>query len=128
MIDGDTIEIHGQRIRLWGIDAPESDQLCIGPDSQPFRCGAAAALALAEKIGSRSVTCSPRDVDRYGRVVALCFAAGEDMLSGWFAPATRSIGRDIPMELTRRSRQMLTVPKPASGLGASPSRGRIRHA
>jgi hypothetical protein len=26
--DGDTIEIHSQRIRLWGIDAPESDQLC----------------------------------------------------------------------------------------------------
>jgi endonuclease YncB( thermonuclease family) len=24
VIDGDTLEIHGTRIRLWGIDAPES--------------------------------------------------------------------------------------------------------
>jgi len=28
IIDGDTLEIHGTRVRLWGIDAPESDQLC----------------------------------------------------------------------------------------------------
>lgn len=34
VIDGDTIEIHGTRIRLWGIDAPESDQLCRGEDSE----------------------------------------------------------------------------------------------
>jgi len=28
VIDGDTIEVHGQRIRIHGIDAPESRQLC----------------------------------------------------------------------------------------------------
>ncbi|HEX7883996.1 MAG TPA: hypothetical protein VF499_14825, partial [Afipia sp.] len=28
VIDGDTIEIHGTRVRLYGIDAPEHDQLC----------------------------------------------------------------------------------------------------
>jgi endonuclease YncB( thermonuclease family) len=33
IIDGDTLEIHGRRIRLWGIDAPESSQLCRGEDS-----------------------------------------------------------------------------------------------
>jgi endonuclease YncB( thermonuclease family) len=38
-IDGDTIEIHGTRIRLSGIDAPESDQLCRGDDSSQYRCG-----------------------------------------------------------------------------------------
>jgi endonuclease YncB( thermonuclease family) len=29
VIDGDTIDIHGTRIRLYGIDAPESSQLCL---------------------------------------------------------------------------------------------------
>jgi endonuclease YncB( thermonuclease family) len=33
VIDGDTLEIHGTHIRLWGIDAPETTQLCCGDDS-----------------------------------------------------------------------------------------------
>jgi endonuclease YncB( thermonuclease family) len=39
IIDGDTLEIHGTRIRLWAIDAPESDQLCRNQDSEHYRCG-----------------------------------------------------------------------------------------
>ena len=46
VIDGDTLEIHSTRIRLWGIDAPESTQLCRGEDSDPYRCGAQAANDL----------------------------------------------------------------------------------
>lgn len=46
IIDGDTLEIHGTRIRLWGIDAPESSQLCRGDDSLPYRCSANVASAL----------------------------------------------------------------------------------
>jgi endonuclease YncB( thermonuclease family) len=40
IIDGETLEIHGARIRLSGIDAPESTQLCRGEDSLQYRCGA----------------------------------------------------------------------------------------
>ena len=36
-IDGDTIEVHGQTIRLHEIDAPESRQLCF-IDGKPWRC------------------------------------------------------------------------------------------
>jgi endonuclease YncB( thermonuclease family) len=48
VIDGDTLEIHGQRIRLSVIDAPESDQLCRGDDSLQYRCGAQAANELRQ--------------------------------------------------------------------------------
>jgi endonuclease YncB( thermonuclease family) len=82
IIDGDTLEIHGTRIRLWGIDAPESSQLCRGSDSLPYRCGAPAANDLDGFIAKRPVNCIPISLDRYGRTVATCSVGGAD-LGGW---------------------------------------------
>jgi len=79
VIDGDTLEIHGQRIRLWGIDAPESNQLCRGADSLPYRCGAKAANALDAWLAGRPVACRPIARDRYGRTVAACEVDGRDL-------------------------------------------------
>jgi hypothetical protein len=66
---------------LHGIDAPESDQLCL-LNGGPSQCGQEAAHVLFDKIGDSVVSCEPRDIDRYGRVVAVCFAHGED-LNAW---------------------------------------------
>jgi endonuclease YncB( thermonuclease family) len=93
VIDGDTIEIHGRRIRLHGFDAPESAQRCLDKDGAPWPCGQRASLALADKIGRRTVTCRPVDIDRWERLVARCFVGGEDlgafMVAGGHAVAYR---------------------------------------
>ncbi|MDR6950659.1 endonuclease YncB(thermonuclease family) [Ancylobacter sp. 3268] len=70
-IDGDTIEIHGQRIRLNGIDAPESRQVCQRADGSPYRCGQVAALAVADWIGRATVTCEPHGHDRWRRATRI---------------------------------------------------------
>jgi endonuclease YncB( thermonuclease family) len=79
VIDGDTLEIHGKRIRLWGIDAPESSQICKDAAGQNYRCGQKTAFALADMIARRTVSCVPQDMDRYGRVVAECSIAGANV-------------------------------------------------
>src|SRR3979490_1669642 len=79
VVDGDTLDIHGTRIRLWGVDAPESSQLCRGADSNLYRCGAKAANDLDSFIARRPVNCTPVAADQYGRTVATCSVAGADI-------------------------------------------------
>lgn len=96
IIDGDTLKMHGARIRLWGIDAAESSQLCRGDDSLQYRCGAKAASELDRFINGRAVSCVPVALDRYGRTVASCAVGVLTLASGWSAAASRWIGRSTP--------------------------------
>jgi endonuclease YncB( thermonuclease family) len=79
IIDGDTLEIHGTRIRLWGIDTPESDQLCRNQDSEHYRCGQKAANDLDALVARRPVACIEVDRDQYKRSFAVCTVAGIDL-------------------------------------------------
>ncbi len=82
VIDGDTVEVQGAKIRMHGIDAPESKQSCQRPNGEFWACGKQATLALVEKINGSQIQCDGRDQDRYGRVIAVCFSGDID-LNAW---------------------------------------------
>ena len=82
VIDGDTIEIGATRIRLWGIDAPESNQLCRANNGSQYPCGAKATHELAAFISERPVNCEPVSLDENGQTSATCSVDGVD-LGGW---------------------------------------------
>lgn len=78
VIDGDTLEMHGIKIRFHGADAFESDQLC-QRGGRAWRCGQVAANQLAAAINRRPVRCAILDTDYYGRPVGVCTVAGVDL-------------------------------------------------
>ena len=79
VIDGDTIEIAGNRIRLHGIDALEGRQRCRRADGTSWACGREAARALRGMIAGSRVSCRIHGRDQYGRALGTCYANGADL-------------------------------------------------
>ncbi|MGV3491281.1 MAG: thermonuclease family protein [Devosia sp.] len=77
VVDGDTLDIAGQRIRLAGIDGPERDQTCLSADGTSWPCGQAATDGLRAAVRNAQVTCEPERRDRYDRIIATCRLTGD---------------------------------------------------
>ncbi len=102
ILDGDTIMLTGQKIRLEGIDAPEFSQTCSGKTG-PYACGREAKKQLAALAKGGIVECSGWQNDKYGRFLGTCIAGKTEMnrqmvLSGWAV----SYGGFLAEELTAR--------------------------
>lgn len=73
--DGDSLVVNGSRVRLHGIDSPETHQSCA--DGWP--AGMMATQALRDLVRGHVVTCEPKTTDRFGRAVSVCRADGVDL-------------------------------------------------
>ncbi len=94
VVDGDTIEIHGKRIRPQGYDTPERNKMCGSVNVYQE-----ASLALADLIGRRTVTCVDTGERNNGRIIGVCSVGGVDLgdhvvSQGW--------GRDWPRFSNRK--------------------------
>ena len=115
--DGDTIAIDGERIRLFGIDAPER--------AQPG--GSEATTTLRRLIGAATPRCQRVDTDRYGRTVALCAVGGADLSlamvrAGWAVAWCYYLRRQRPALLAPFRRAEAEAKAARRGMWARPFR------
>ena len=84
VIDGETLEIQNQRIKLWGVDAPELNQTCKNGQDAGYDCGKEAASALSQWLTElQPVRCEPRGNDNSGNTIAICYTSTGDDIAGW---------------------------------------------
>ena len=78
VVDGDTIIIGKDKIRLEGIDAPELKQLCLRSGVE-YRCGIKSRGHLKQLSRKGNMRCSAWQRDKYERLLGRCFVAKVDV-------------------------------------------------
>ncbi|WP_168707758.1 thermonuclease family protein [Sphingopyxis sp. PAMC25046] len=108
--DGDTLNLTGVVVRLYGIDAPELKQTCMRGDSR-WACGREAAGKLAALVEGHTVRCEQRDIDDYGRTVAMCRVGRADLSAaivdaGLAVALSKFTAAYVPNEARARERKL----------------------
>jgi endonuclease YncB( thermonuclease family) len=128
VVDGDTIDMTGTRIRIAHIDAPEAKQTCTKEDVE-WACGTDATSELASIINGNAVACTVISVDVYGRQVATCqagiFNIGRELVRRGMAVVTESAPYEYEQatEIAKRLRSGLwasTFALPSDWRAANP--------
>lgn len=79
VVDGDTLAVGNQRLRLTGIDAPELAQTCRLRQGEEWACGEAARALLVRLIAGAALECRGSSTDRYHRLLVSCFGNGQNI-------------------------------------------------
>jgi len=82
VVDGDTLTVGGVRVRLEGIDAPETDQICLDAKGARWTCGIESRDRLALLIAGQTIRCVSSGIDRYGRSLGTCFLGTSNLSAG----------------------------------------------
>jgi endonuclease YncB( thermonuclease family) len=102
VVDGDTLQIGDVTIRLFGIDAPEADQTCQSDSGDSWPCGVWVTEQVAARFGGQMADCATLEQDRYGRDVARCHVARQDvgrvLVAAGLATAYRAYAWDYDLE------------------------------
>ncbi len=111
VVDGDTLRVAGQSVRIHGIDTPERDQTCRTEHGVIYGCGVVATAAMIQLIGQHPVTCNGQDRDKYQRVVAKCVAGDRDLgaalVARGYATAYQRYSLDyVPQEQAARAARL----------------------
>ena len=100
VIDADTFDVGGTRVRLHGVDAPEAAQACLDPLGRPWDCGAWATARARALWEGREAACALVEIDRYGREVSRCEVGdvGAALVASGAAFAYTDYSRDYEAE------------------------------
>ncbi len=79
VVDGDTVRLNGQRVRILGIDAPEIKQTCSTKEGLDWACGQRAKQILVSLLANKTLRCQSSERDIYDRLLARCFVGDVDI-------------------------------------------------
>eukprot|EP00879_Flechtneria_rotunda_P005827 GHRR01006131.1.p1 GENE.GHRR01006131.1~~GHRR01006131.1.p1 ORF type:complete len:319 (+),score=111.51 GHRR01006131.1:262-1218(+) len=102
VVDGDTLYIGSEKVRLYAVDAPEKTQPCTDTEGKQYLCGQVSLQALRDRVGDQTVRCEVKTKDQYGRNVAACSVVSgsqQEDINGWlvangYAVAYEQYGKD----------------------------------
>jgi endonuclease YncB( thermonuclease family) len=118
VIDADTFDVGGERVRLYGVDAPERDQTCLDPLGRSWACGEWVTEQVRLRWGGQPAECEGVTRDRYGRLVARCAVGGEDL-------GAVLVAEGIAFAYRAYSRDYVAIEDAAREAGAGMWRGRF---
>lgn len=107
VINGDTLEMRGRYIKIYGIDAPESNQTCADGKGRAYRCGQEAARWLKSWISGHELECHVLKQDSKGNMVATCALGQYDIgaalvNAGWAVADPKQSAIYVPYEQQAR--------------------------
>ncbi len=79
VIDGDTLEIRGESVRLFGIDAPELGQPWWDEDGREQDAGLSSKEALSAMVEGKRLAVNVLREDQYQRTIAIVKVDGRDI-------------------------------------------------